>query len=1614
MKKNNKHYKQASALRMHRYIKIQEQAYRDAKSKSFAGRLVAAAGLFSGYLAFAAHSAMRVLLSSSASSFEALHSQNEDGLWSASYTQHVKFKRHVRLYTVGSSAGLIAGIVLSISIAQSIFPVQRVLAGPTLDVTSSADAGPGSLRRAIVDANNSPADQTPEIIIKLAGTPTITLASALPAINHSNVSIHVADNIDSLGAIVDGTALAPGTNCLALTQAAAGSSVGGLAFGGCPFAGVHVQGNDIRIGKNTAVKDRVFVFGTTSGIMVDATAARAVIENVRIGVKPDGTSGPLSGNGIIVNGDDATIGRVVIGNSNFGLEIRGSNASVTSGLFGVKSDGALIPNTLSGLNITMATGTQIIGTDGDIVVAGNGGSGIFIDQSESTTVANAYVGVKPGAGDLGNGANGIIVNSSNNTTIGKNVSGVAQPVVIGYNKGSGITINNGSQGTKISEVRIGTDLAGTADLGNSGPGILVQSFSGLAIGNQQHTTTVANNEANGIDIGNPTGGVLSVTNVSSYNNAGHGIKIVGTANVHDPLVSQNTIGSNGANGIHLESIHDGITIQDNVIKGVGTGIFLSDVLGCTVTGNTMQAYTKEGLAIDAGSQNCTVVDNNFGYNSIDQSVSGGQFGISISGASSNIIIGSSDLSGQNRFAGNSTFHLNIKGQSQRVSFLVNSFIDGFPEKLLQLESGSNTGGPGQPVISSVSNTSVQGTGGLQDGVVYFYLNGTWIASDSTILADGLWEITADVIGQDSFNFTVGDELAVISKSSNGNSSIFSTAWTYTEDEEEEEVIVTPPELQLTATLGEITASTVEIQVTSNRESTATVVYGIDSQNLASTLQSTVLQKSHNLKLTGLTPGTDYFYRVTVASDSDSAQTQILSFQTLGALDSELKVATATVNKRVVYDAKKNLNLEPDQPVAITLEELSKDRDVRFNIKKSKDEFVVKGDWKTSNNGEVSQEFKNLKRYIQYTAHAQVRNSKKNKEQSTFTKIATFTKTHKKPTLTSLIGEYTVAATTKNIQFGGILNGLSGKVELQNTLTGKITVGCKIQVGEEFCSMPFDPPAGSYRVLFSSLKDEFYSASDQRLLQLSPAVMMSTFTTDERSPDYNYRMTTSETVTLVGLGPKGSKGTIYLNDKKQGTVTWITDIGWQYELSFDGACSIGEDCKVDIYFTDDSNFPIHSIENYLIKRAHPVVDLLVSDVSGQYLQNTSKTITVTGGADNIYRVTVDDVLIVDSILEPVTGSVQGQDTFLLPTDTIGNHVLRIQAEDPRTNLKGKEVTTSYVVAASYKAPGVATGDSPEVSDTTTESDATPSSNPTTPTDTSSDNVNDSNPDSPTDTSSDNVNDSNPDSPVNANSGETAEPSSVPVSDLTDEVVVENGVGIITTEDTSEIPAQYLTIETDPEKRSVLKTSLDLSLRVFELSLSTISVSDTGEILSSPVEVNDAGESVIRISSEFGPGASSSAASHGVIELSGTVSPYALVYVTLRSDPVVQVTRADATGQWQISVPLDALPEGEHTAFLQSESQGVYSDEIQIARFVVIEEKHLSGSSWIIIINGAILGIILIIITTVQIQKRIYEHKHPEINLPQHQSHLDGEVIAKTVKNIEIGDEKPPQRRGPLDI
>ncbi len=221
----------------------------------------------------------------------------------------------------------------------------------------------------------------------------------------------------------------------------------------------------------------------------------------------------------------------------------------------------------------------------DNVISGNDSYGLNTSIGRELHFYGNKIGTNAaGTADLGNTLAGVRI-SSHAVTIRDNV--------ISGNDGDGIILtSNVTSYAVIENNRIGTNNAGTAALANTGSGIF---FSG-----DPKNSLVAKNIIAG--------------------NGSHGIKLAGTY-VRDNLIAENYIGTNpngtdlgnGGSGVHFSHGQTGgpdyNTVEDNIIPhntGDGVTIVGNDSLGNIVWENSI--HSNDGIGIDLGDDGATAND----------------------------------------------------------------------------------------------------------------------------------------------------------------------------------------------------------------------------------------------------------------------------------------------------------------------------------------------------------------------------------------------------------------------------------------------------------------------------------------------------------------------------------------------------------------------------------------------------------------------------------------------------------------------------------------------------------------------------------------------------------------------------------------------------------------------------------------------------------------------------------------------------------------------------------------------------------------------------------------------------------------------------------------------
>ncbi|MEM7165399.1 MAG: DUF4347 domain-containing protein, partial [Planctomycetota bacterium] len=236
----------------------------------------------------------------------------------------------------------------------------------------------------------------------------------------------------------------------------------------------------------------------------------------------------------------------------------------------VELDGTVAGGTANGIYITAGSST-IRG----FVIQDFDQNGILIETAGGNTIEGNYIGTNvTGASDSGNSVHGIAIATSGNT-IGGTSAATTRNVISG-NDANGIQFTNSSAtSNNVYGNYIGTNAAGTSDVGNTQDGIY------FAAG--------ANN--------NNVGGTLATQRNVISGNLNDGIEIVGNTTLI--AIHNNYIGTDYTGLIGVGNVRHGIVLYNGVhdvtIGGIGTGNVISD-------------QGSSGIVID-GNSDITTADN---------------------------------------------------------------------------------------------------------------------------------------------------------------------------------------------------------------------------------------------------------------------------------------------------------------------------------------------------------------------------------------------------------------------------------------------------------------------------------------------------------------------------------------------------------------------------------------------------------------------------------------------------------------------------------------------------------------------------------------------------------------------------------------------------------------------------------------------------------------------------------------------------------------------------------------------------------------------------------------------------------------------------------------------
>jgi hypothetical protein len=325
----------------------------------------------------------------------------------------------------------------------------------TFTVTDTGDAGPGSLRQAILDANATPEFDTITFNITDGAGPVKTISPTEPLpwvtapvfIDGSRQAGYLRRPVIEL----DGSGAGVGPDDwlvgLAVSESARRTLIRGLAVSGWRDAGIVIEAADCSVEE--------------CHLGTDATGTLAKGNGIGL------LLGPF-GDGVSTGATGCRVNRSVISGNGTGVSITGSGVGgneLTNNLIGVNAPGTgALGNRTDGVFIAEGgpTGNRI-GTINGLgnTIAGNGRNGVVLGSDGNVVRKNLigrYADLNFGPRPLPNGGDGVSVFSSGNEVVANTVA---------HNAGTGVLVARGQRNAILSNTIF--DNGGPAiDLGGDG------------------------------------------------------------------------------------------------------------------------------------------------------------------------------------------------------------------------------------------------------------------------------------------------------------------------------------------------------------------------------------------------------------------------------------------------------------------------------------------------------------------------------------------------------------------------------------------------------------------------------------------------------------------------------------------------------------------------------------------------------------------------------------------------------------------------------------------------------------------------------------------------------------------------------------------------------------------------------------------------------------------------------------------------------------------------------------------------------------------------------------------------------------------------------------------
>jgi parallel beta-helix repeat protein len=513
----------------------------------------------------------------------------------------------------------------------------REVPAAVFTVLNTNDAGAGSLRLAILQANATPNVGGPDQIrFNIGGPPSteIFLSSALPDVTEAVVidgttqpGANGKPAVELNGTSVAGDGLVLRNHSGSMVKGLVINRFGGngilisgggghlitndfigTATGGAGFLGNHIDGVHLANSSGNVISASVLSGNGDDGVEIDHGTGNRV-EGNKIGTDIGGLTALGNFFGMFLQGasNNLVLNNVIAANSHVGVGIEsGSNGNVLQGnLIGLGVDGSTaLGHLFAGIALFNSSNNAIGGlAPGQRnVIADNGENGVLIGiTSNGNVVQGNFIGTDAtGTLDRGNTDNGVsIKNGASNNTVANNL--------ISGNADAGVKVSDaGTSGNVVKGNLLGTDVSGTKALGNGFAGVrILDGASGNLVGGPTAAdrNVISANGSDGVGIeeadGNTVQGNFIGTTANGLAALGNDTDGVFLREADDNVILGNVISGSVGEGL-LMSGDQGVAPHRNVIRG--------NLIGVAADGTSALGNALEGILINLGAE--TLIEGN--------------------------------------------------------------------------------------------------------------------------------------------------------------------------------------------------------------------------------------------------------------------------------------------------------------------------------------------------------------------------------------------------------------------------------------------------------------------------------------------------------------------------------------------------------------------------------------------------------------------------------------------------------------------------------------------------------------------------------------------------------------------------------------------------------------------------------------------------------------------------------------------------------------------------------------------------------------------------------------------------------------------------------------------